>query len=88
MPYFEYYLWYFSDEDTDVKALVTSWLSKQEEKSRELLTGLIDEFFYKALEWVLKQVQNDDDDMIIMDDDGDGDEWWRIGEDDDMLKWW
>ncbi len=46
----------YSDEDTDVKALVTSWLNKHEEKEREMLTGWIEDYFYKALEWVLRQV--------------------------------
>ena len=46
----------YSDEDTDVKALVTSWLSKQEERARDMLTGWIEDAFYKALEWVLRNV--------------------------------
>ena len=46
----------FSDEDTDVKALVTSWLKRQDEKSRELLSGWIEDHFYSALELVLRGV--------------------------------
>ena len=48
-----------SDEDTDVKALVSSWLKKQDESNRDILSGFIEEFFYKALEWVLKVVRFD-----------------------------
>ncbi len=48
-----------SDEDTDVKALVTAWLAKQDPDARENLQGWLDDYFYKALEWVLKQVLND-----------------------------
>ncbi len=46
----------FSDEDTDVKALVSSWLNKHESSAKDLLTGWIEDYFYKALEWVLKVV--------------------------------
>ena len=45
-----------SDEDTDVKALVSSWLGKQDPAARDSLTEWIGDYFYKALEWVLKQV--------------------------------
>jgi hypothetical protein len=34
-----------------VKAIVTSWLAKQ-----EILEPLLNHFFYKALEWLLKVV--------------------------------
>ncbi len=47
----------FSDEDTDVKALVTSWLCKQkDEQYREHLRSMIDEYFYKALDIIIKIV--------------------------------
>jgi dynein heavy chain 2 len=39
-----------------VKALVNSWLMKKEERERDLLSGWIEDYFYRALEWVLKQV--------------------------------
>ena len=39
-----------------MKALVTAWLAKQDPDARENLQGWIDDYFYKALEWVLKQV--------------------------------
>ncbi|XP_070553238.1 cytoplasmic dynein 2 heavy chain 1-like isoform X2 [Ptychodera flava] len=46
---------FLSDEDTDVKALVTSWLTKQPEESQNRLSGWIEDYFYKGLEWVMKQ---------------------------------
>lgn len=45
-----------SDEDTDVKAIVASWLKKQDDSQRDRLSGLIEDLFYRALEWVLKVV--------------------------------
>ena len=45
-----------SDEDTDVKALVSSWIKRQEGRDIQMLTGWIEDYFYRALEWVLKQV--------------------------------
>ena len=45
----------FSDEDTDVKALVGSWLKRQsDERMREVLSGWIDDHFYNALQKVLR----------------------------------
>ena len=49
-------LFVYSDEDTDVKALVSSWLGKQDAGARDSLTEWIGDYFYKALEWILKQV--------------------------------
>lgn len=46
----------YSDEDTDFKALISRWLSTQEEDDREVLRGWIEDYFYRALEWYLKQV--------------------------------
>jgi len=45
-----------SDEDTDVRALVSRWLHHLEEDERTSLGGWIDDYFYKALEWVLNKV--------------------------------
>lgn len=45
----------FSDEDTDVKALVKSWLQSQPEEDRRMLETFLEDHFYKALDWVLKQ---------------------------------
>ncbi|EDO38992.1 predicted protein [Nematostella vectensis] len=46
---------FLSDEDTDVKALVKSWLANRPEDERRLLETWLEDYFYKALEWVLKQ---------------------------------
>ena len=43
-----------SDEDIDVKALVKSWLHDQPEEQRHI-EGWIEDYFYKALDWVLKR---------------------------------
>jgi len=48
----------FSDEDTDVKALVSSWLSSQPDSEQQILSGWIEDYFYKAVEWVLKKVSS------------------------------
>lgn len=44
-----------SDEDTEIKDLVQSWLSHQPEESRNRLGAWIQDHFYKALEWVMRQ---------------------------------
>ncbi|ESO93665.1 hypothetical protein LOTGIDRAFT_209197 [Lottia gigantea] len=46
---------FLSDEDVDVKALVKSWLSTQPESEQHLISGWIEDYFYRALDWVLKQ---------------------------------
>jgi len=46
----------YSDEDTDVKALIHSWVSTLPESEQQVLAGYIEDYFYKALDWVLKQV--------------------------------
>lgn len=45
----------YSDEDIDVKALVKSWLQSQPEEDRRMLETFLEDHFYKALDWVLKQ---------------------------------
>ena len=50
------YLYACSDEDTDVKAIVQSWLNKLPEKERDKLSGWIEDHFYRGLDLVLKQV--------------------------------
>lgn len=47
----------FSDEDTDVKAIVQTWLNKLPESQRDKVSGWIEDHFYKGLDLVLKQVQ-------------------------------
>nr|KAG5701774.1 hypothetical protein BaRGS_000764 [Batillaria attramentaria] len=46
---------FLSDEDVDVKALVTAWLNGQPQQEQQMLGGWIEDYFYKALSWVLKQ---------------------------------
>ena len=46
-----------SEEDTDVKAIVHSWLSKKSEEDKKNLPQWIEDYFYKGLEWVLKHVR-------------------------------
>ena len=41
-----------SDEDTDVKAIVKAWLKSS--SSSSTLEGWIEDYFYQALDWVLK----------------------------------
>ncbi|XP_071846316.1 cytoplasmic dynein 2 heavy chain 1-like isoform X2 [Apostichopus japonicus] len=46
---------FMSDEDTEIKSLVQAWLSKQPEETRSHLHSWIEDYFYQALEWVMKQ---------------------------------
>ncbi|XP_025088458.1 cytoplasmic dynein 2 heavy chain 1-like isoform X3 [Pomacea canaliculata] len=46
---------FLSDEDVDVKALIQSWISRLPEQQQQRLSGWIEDCFYKALTWVLKQ---------------------------------
>lgn len=43
---------FLSDEDTDEKALVHSWLQKQPEEMHMKYQGWFEDYFYRALEWV------------------------------------
>ncbi|XP_063840903.1 LOW QUALITY PROTEIN: cytoplasmic dynein 2 heavy chain 1-like [Scylla paramamosain] len=45
---------FLSDEDTNIHAVVNSWLTSQSEASQRCLEPYIEEYFFKALEWVLK----------------------------------
>lgn len=47
---------YFSDEETDLNSLIKSWLRNQPPKYRNNLENWIGNYFEKALQWVLKQV--------------------------------
>ncbi len=42
----------YSDEDTDVKAIVKSWLKRH--SALPSLVGWIEDYYYTALDWVLK----------------------------------
>ncbi|KAI9209802.1 uncharacterized protein BJ171DRAFT_594818 [Polychytrium aggregatum] len=48
---------YLSDENLDMKALVKSWLEKQNEKNRGLLNSWIDELFYKSIDWIIQNCE-------------------------------
>ncbi|XP_022103094.1 cytoplasmic dynein 2 heavy chain 1-like isoform X1 [Acanthaster planci] len=49
---------FMSDEDTQIKDLVESWLNKLPQERRSSLHGWIDKYFYKALEWVLARTND------------------------------
>ena len=46
---------FFSDEDTDVQAVIKSWLAKQPAETRGATEKLINEYFLPAFQWVIKQ---------------------------------
>lgn len=50
---------FISDEDTDVRAVVKFWLKKQLQENRENLEKWIEELFFKALDWILKNARSD-----------------------------
>ncbi|XP_012944204.1 cytoplasmic dynein 2 heavy chain 1 [Aplysia californica] len=46
---------FLSDEDVDVKALVNAWLKTQPETDQQMLSGWIEDYFYRGMQWVRKQ---------------------------------
>ncbi|CAF4638011.1 unnamed protein product [Rotaria sp. Silwood1] len=46
---------FLSDEDTDVKAVVKSWLAKEPPETRSLTEQLINDYFFDAFNWIIKQ---------------------------------
>ncbi|CAM4781010.1 unnamed protein product [Rotaria magnacalcarata] len=46
---------FLSDEDTDVKAVVQSWLSKESEETRSSTEQYINDYFFEAFNWTIKQ---------------------------------
>ena len=54
--YIEYFSFFsfFSNEDTDVQAIVNSWVTR-EAKDNKSLAGWIADYFVKALDYTLKQ---------------------------------
>ena len=48
----------YSDEDTDIKAIVKAWFKRHSTSSSNLLEGWIEDYFYQALDWVLKKNEN------------------------------
>jgi dynein heavy chain 2 len=47
---------FLSDEDTDVTAIISSWLQRESEDTRSYTESLINEYFYKALDWIINKV--------------------------------
>ncbi|KAJ3280883.1 Cytoplasmic dynein 2 heavy chain 1, partial [Borealophlyctis nickersoniae] len=45
---------YLSDETLDIHALVQAWIGRQPEKTRDVLGGWINDFFYKSVSWILQ----------------------------------
>ena len=45
---------YYSNEDTDTQAIIKSWKAR-EANDNKLLAGWIDDYFFKALDFVLKR---------------------------------
>ena len=54
-PLFSILLFYFSDEDTDTRALVKSWLNRNALENK-MLGGWIEDYFYKAVDLVTNQL--------------------------------
>eukprot|EP00117_Sycon_ciliatum_P036543 scpid1236/ scgid27488/ Cytoplasmic dynein 2 heavy chain 1; Dynein heavy chain isotype 1B len=46
---------FLSNEDTDVKALVSSWLKSQPTDERSRLEGWLEDYFHRALKYVLEK---------------------------------
>ncbi|GLH06946.1 Dynein heavy chain, cytoplasmic, partial [Gryllus bimaculatus] len=46
---------FLSDEDIDVKSLVTSWLTTQSDETTKFLSQLIEDYFYKGVNWIMQQ---------------------------------
>lgn len=48
---------FLSDEDTDSKAIVESWLHKEPEETRQYTEKLINQYFISAFDWILAKVE-------------------------------
>ncbi|UJR10563.1 hypothetical protein I4U23_014763 [Adineta vaga] len=46
---------FLSDEDTDVKAVVQSWLAKEAEETRSTTEQYINDYFFEAFKWIIEQ---------------------------------
>ena len=49
-----------SDEDTDVNAVVKSWLSRESAETRVATEKLINEYFFHAFNWIIEK-----DDFVV-----------------------
>jgi dynein heavy chain 2, cytosolic len=47
---------FLSDEDTDTRAIVNSWLNSQPDETRAATESLINQHFYPSLDWVMNKV--------------------------------
>ena len=45
---------FLSDEDTNIAGLVNAWISRQPQEKQEMLNRLIEEMFFKAVDWCVK----------------------------------
>ena len=45
---------FLSDEDTNIAGLVNAWISRRPEEKQETLKRLIEEMFFKAVDWCVK----------------------------------
>lgn len=54
--YLNLLLFRLSDEDTDLNALIKSWIRSQPEECRYNLENWIGDYFERALNWVVKKV--------------------------------
>lgn len=54
--YLNLLLFRLSDEDTDLNALIKSWIRSQPEEYRYNLENWIGDYFERALNWVVKKV--------------------------------
>ncbi|CAF0769940.1 unnamed protein product [Adineta steineri] len=46
---------FLSDEDTDIKSVVQSWLAKEPAETRSKTEKLINEYFFEAFNWIIQQ---------------------------------
>ncbi|RXG65468.1 Cytoplasmic dynein 2 heavy chain 1 [Armadillidium vulgare] len=56
---------FLSDEDTDIRAVVLSWLKTQSEEGKKYLEPYIDQYFFKALNWVLSAGESHVDTSLV-----------------------
>lgn len=56
---------FLSDEDTNIKAVVQSWLKTQSNEGNQYLEPYIDQYFFKALEWVLNAGESQVDTTLV-----------------------
>lgn len=50
---------FLNNEDISIKSVVNKWLRKQSENSQKLLSDLLDQYFYKILDFVCSKYEDD-----------------------------